>query len=420
MFLDCLLLSGALLLSGPDAGAAAIAANAASTAASLHNAALPHAALPHTYALRVGRAETVAHGSIPNAVILVEGDRITIVGEDLPIEAGIPVVDLPEAVVTPGFVNPRSRVGLDSRGNTTVDPSITPEFELLPDQSVFENVLETGVTTLGLYPSGGGVPGQAIAIRPQGSTVDEMLLQAPSYIQMYCQSDRNSKKLFGDAFELFDKYMEGVEKERDKHKKDKKKKDEEFEPPVPDAKTLPMVRLMAGDQRAVVGIRKAADFLHLLDVLGDREVEYDLQIDMRDNLDVFMIAERIAEHGLRVLVDPVLTTHPGTRRDRSIPNDLLDAGAKIAFVPSSDSVSGMRNWRREVGTLVRFGMDPGAALAAMTHEPAQVLGVDDQVGSIDGGKLANLLIFDGDPFAVSTNLLGVIFEGEFVSGDLEL
>lgn len=413
MFLDCLLLSGALLLSGPDAAAAAAATIAPEPS-------LPHAVLPHTYALRVGRAETVAHGSIPNAVILVEGDRITIVGEDLPIEAGIPVVDLPEAVVTPGFINPRSRVGLDSRGSTTVDPSITPEFELLADQSVFGNVLETGVTTLGLYPSGSGVPGQAIAVRPHGATVDEMLLASPSYIQMYCRSDRNSKKLFGDAFELFDKYMEKVEKDREKHKKDKKKKDEEFEPPVPDAKTLPIVRLMAGDQRAVVGIRKASDFLHLLDALGDREVGYDLQIDMRNNLDLFMIADQIAEHHLRVIVDPVVTTHPGTRRDRSIPNDLLEAGAKIAFVPRSDSVSGMRNWRREVGTLVRFGMDAEAALAAMTHEPAQVLGVEDQVGSIDAGKLANLLIFDGDPFAVSTNLLGVIFEGEFVSGDLEL
>lgn len=405
MFLDCLLLSGALVLSGPDAGAAAAAANAA---------------LPHTYALRVGRAETIAHGSIPNAVILVEGDRITIVGEDLPIESGIPVIDLPEAVVTPGFVNPRSRVGLDSRGSTTVDPSITPEFELLADQSIFGDILETGVTTLGLYPSGAGVPGQAIAVRPKGNSVDEMLLAAPSYIQMYCRSDRNSKKLFVDAFELFDKYMAKIEKDLAKHKKDKKKKDEEFEPSVPDAKTLPMVRLMAGDQRALVGIRKASDFLHLLDAIGDREFDYDLQIDMRANLDLFMIADQIAEHGLRVVVDPVLTTHPGTRRDRSIPNDLLDAGAKIAFVPRSDSVSGMRNLRREVGTLVRFGMDPGAALAAMTHEPAQVLGVADQVGSISEGKLANLLIFDGDPFAVSTNLLGVIFEGEFVSGDLEL
>lgn len=382
---------------------------------------------PDLFALRVGTAETISQGTIPNAVILVESGRIVMVGEDLPVERGIPTLDFPDAVVMPGIIGSRSRIGMSGRAGTDIAPELSAAFEVDPTSGAFGQVLEHGVTTLGLYPSGGGVPGVGIAVRTKGSSLDAMLLAEPSYLTMYMSSNEGSKRLIDKSFELVDDYMEDVEKEREKFEKAKEKeksksKREEmvFEPPVPDEKTLPMVRLVTGDLRAVMGIRKASDYLHLMDVLErrDYEFEFDVQASLFDDGDLFYVADRLGESGRRMIVNPAITQHPGTRRERNLPKELNDAGCPLAFVPTSDSPSGYESLLVDVANLVRYGLDRQVALRGLTLEGAHVLGLEDDLGSIDAGKYANLLLFDGDPFAVETELLGVMLEGDFVAGDL--
>ncbi len=398
---------------------------------------------PDLVALRVGRAETVSQGAIPHAVILIEDGKIVTVGQDLPIERGIPVIDLPNVVVTPGFVNCRSRMGLDSRAGNGLTPQIMALDEFVPSAGPFAGALEAGVTTIGLYPAGGGIPGQAGALRTSGSGLEGLVLDESVYLAMYVGADKSQKKQVRDAFESVDKYMEKVEKEREKYEEakekakkkkkkdddddeeddDKKKEDElpdEFIAPLPDPDVLPIIELLNGDLRALVGIGKAADFLHALDAFEGREFAFDLQIDMRNELDLYRIADQIAEHDLRVVTDPVITLHPGTRRERNLPAELAAAGCKLAFVPRSDSSAGHERWRREVAGLIRYGLPMETALRAMTHEPAAVMGLEDELGSIAEGLYANLIFFDGEPFAETTQILGVMLEGEIVSGDLRL
>ena len=73
---------------------------------------------------------------------------------------------------------------------------------------------------------------------------------------------------------------------------------------------------------------------------------------------------------------------------------------------------------RDVGELVQVGLDRQVAFAALTLHGAEILRVDDRVGSLDEGKHANILFFDGDPFAASTNLDAVLMEGDFVTGEV--
>lgn len=408
MLLPSLVLGTAAVLATPTDGSAA-------------------AATPDLFALRVGTAETISQGTIPNAVILVEGGRIVTVGEDLPVERGIPVLDFPDAVCMPGIVASRSRIGLEGRAGTDVAPELSASYELRPGASELGRVLEQGVTTLGLYPAGGGIPGVSVAVRPTGSTAESMILAEPSYLTMYISSNESAKRLVDKGFDLVDDYMEEVEKARAKFEKEKEKeksksKREEmvFEPPVPDEKTLPMVRLVTGDLRATIGIGKASDYLHLMDVLDQRDYEfdYDLQVTLRDDGDIFYVADRLGEAGERLIVNPEVTLHPGTRRERNLPQELSDAGCSLAFVPSSDSVRGFEGLLADVANLIRYGLDRQVALRALTLEGAHVIGLADELGSIDAGKYANLLLFDGDPFAVETELMGVMLEGDFVAGDL--
>ena len=124
-----------------------------------------------TMAIRVGRAETVTKGVIEHAVILVEDGKIVVVGEDLPVERGIPVLDRPEWTVVPGFVNCYSRLGCDSEGGDDNSPDVMTSDELWPKAAAYKEVVTYGVTTLGLYPAGNGISGQAVAVRPLGANL---------------------------------------------------------------------------------------------------------------------------------------------------------------------------------------------------------------------------------------------------------
>jgi hypothetical protein len=409
--------------------------------------------LPSLYALRVASAETIAAGTVPYAVLLIENGKLIAVGQDLPIEAGIPVYDLPSALVTPGLVSCRSRIGLDARGGSGINPEIDVRLEAEKSRFDYSGLLEHGVTTLALYPPGAGIIGQSLAIRPISGSFEARLLEAPAYLAMTCGANKQAKKYVRDAFALVDKYLEVVAKEREKAEKkgasksksskeepkegdkpaegdakseEKKEgsdkadaaKADDFVPPVPDARTLPLVKVLAGDLRALVGIRKAADYLHFKDAIVGREFPYHLQIDLRDELDLFYIAEDLGKAGEQMVVDPRIVQHPGTRRERNLPAELQRAGVELAFVPLEDSVAGHGRWVADVALLVRYGLDRQAALRGLTLEPAQVLGLEDRLGSLETGKDANLVIWDGDPLSATSHILAVILEGRLVFGEL--
>jgi len=184
-------------------------------------------------AIRVGKAETIAHGTIEHAVILIEDGKITAIGEDLPIERGIPVLDRPHWTVMPGLVHPYSRMGLESRGGSGFEPQQVPTGELYPLDPIYSDLLERGVTTLGLYPAGTGIPGQAIALRPQGKERAEMLLTESAYLKVEFRADPRSKKMIRDAFAKVDEYVEKEKKAHEKWEKDAekaKKKEPEKKP----------------------------------------------------------------------------------------------------------------------------------------------------------------------------------------------
>ncbi|MHC4263685.1 MAG: amidohydrolase family protein [Planctomycetota bacterium] len=373
-------------------------------------------------ALRVGRAETIANGTIENAVILIEGGEIVIVGEDLPIERGIPTIDLPDAVVMPGMINCRSRLGLDSRAGTVTAPQIIAGQELVPGDTSYQALAEYGITTVGLYPPGRGVMGQATAVQ---TGPGELVLDDSAYLAMTMAADRNSKNTIRKALDQVADYLEDVEKDRkkwkEKREKSKKKDDDEvFEPEVPDEDVLPLLRFVTGELRGQFSINKSADLLHLWDVLADQEtVRYDIHIQLRDDLDLFYIKEQIGERELRVICDPEITAHPGTRRERNLPAELAEAGAHLAFVPrSASSLTSHRDWRMHVGELVAYGLDRQVALRALTLEPAHALDMGDHLGSLEAGKRADLLIFDGDPFETTTKLQAVLVAGDLVHGEL--
>ncbi|MFN0241579.1 MAG: amidohydrolase family protein [Planctomycetota bacterium] len=429
---------------------------------------------PSLVAIKVGRAETVAKGVIEHAVLLVEDGKIVTIGEDLEIERGIPVLDRPTWVVTPGFVSAYSRLGLDGDAGEESNPDVDAYDELYPASEDYAEVVKSGVTTLGLYPPGNGIPGRAVVVRPFGKTRDEMLLERDAYLKIVLRASVASKKMVRDGFKKADEHAEKEKKNRekwDKEQEQKKKKapakaddkkteekkvddkkaaeEEKKEEPKPDAKddakakdagaqytpleidpkTKPFVDLRNGDLRALVSISSAAEYLHFLDAIDKEKFEWDLRLVVTRELDFFYVASKqaydlevdgIGDRKVRVALEPSLTMHPGTLRQRNPAQELSKAGAKIVFVPRVDDLNGYELWLRHVGEIVNAGLDRDVALRALTLEPAEMLDVADRVGSLEKGKDANMVFFDGDPFEASSRIQAVMLDGRFVFGEVGL
>ncbi len=417
-------------------------------------AAAPIAATPDLLAIRVGRAETVSGETLENAVILVEDGKISTVGEDLLIERGIPVLDRPDWVALPGLVNAYSRLGLSGRGGSDATPHVTPLREIYPHASVYDELPETGVTSLAVYPPGTGIPGQAIVLRPSGDTREEMIVDESAYLKVFFRASSRSKKLIRDGFKKVDDYEEKEKKAREKYEKEKekaekakkkkksdddddKKKDEDkdgkaatpeddkekelgpYTPPEPDPEVVPFMDLREGELKALVSISDAADYLHLLDAVGDEEFDWDLRLPVTRELNIYEIADRLGEKGMRIVMEPELSLHPGTLRQRNLPAELARAGVELVLIPRNDSIGDFKSWLRDTGDLVARGLDPATALRAMTLAPAELIGMGERVGSIEKGKDANLIFLSGDPFEPSTRLEAVMLEGEFIHGEVK-
>jgi len=427
------------------------------------------------FVIKVGRAETVTKGVIEHAVILVEDGKIVMIGEDLPIERGLPVIDRPEWTVVPGLVSAYTRIGQDSEGGDDMSPDVRAKDELWPKSPDMRKVVEYGVTTLGIYPAGNGIPGLGVAIRPLGETVDELVLKDPTYLKIVMRADSASKKRIKDGFKKADEHAEKVKKAKEKwekdqdkkapkkeepkkeeDKKDAEKKDAEkkmaqgeepeaaqepkpdaktdkdkkpeFVPPAPDAKSRSFVELREKKLRALVSVSSGAEFLHWIDALGKESILFDVRIPLNQDSDVFYVFDKktydldvdgIGDRKCFAVVEPMLTFTPNTRRVRNLPLELSRAGARPCFTPRVDELASYKAWLGHVGELVGAGLGHDTALRALTIDPAELLGVADRVGSIEKGKDANFVFLDGDPFQPATRIQAVMLDGKFVHGEVD-
>ena len=416
---------------------------------------LAAAAHADVLAIKVGRAETVSKGVIEHAVIFVEDGKIVTIGEDLPIDRGIPVLDRPDWTVMPGLVNCYSRMGCDSEGGDDMSPDTKASDELWPKADEYAELVKYGVTTLGLYPAGNGIPGQAVAVRTKANTAEEMILQDSVYLKIILRSDSTSKKRITDAFKKADDYNEKVKKAREKFDKEKDKKgakkeekpaeekkaleepkaDEAkkedakdgFVPPEAEPKVKPFVDLRNKSLRALVSISSSADYLHWLDALGKESINWDLRCLMNRDSDLFYVVNKkawdldvdgIGDQKVRVVMEPILSLVPGTMRQRNLSLEFANAGAKVVFIPRNDTLPDHKLWLTNVGEMVNAGLKRELALRAVTLEPAELMGVEKHVGSLDKGKDANMVFVNGDPFEPTTRIQAVMLDGKFVFGEV--
>ena len=376
-----------------------------------------------------GRVVPVAGPPVEDGVVLVADGRIEAVGRDLRVPEGAERVDAAGKVVLPGLVDAHTHLGVHEEAegwagqdtNEMTDP-VTPQVRALdainPADLGFADAVAGGVLTVNVNPgSGNPIGGQSAAIRSAGRTVDEMLLRAPSGLKSAL--GENPKRVYGDRKQLPSTRLGTAAVIRDALVKtrnylDKLDRGDDGDPPERDLRWEALGLVLAGEIPWRQHCHRADDIataLRLADEFG-----YRLVID--HGTEAVLLADRLAERGVPVLIGPLLTSRSKVElRNRSLANParLAAAGVELGIITDHPVVP-IHLLAVQAALAVREGLDPAAALRAVTLTPARVLGLDDRLGSLEPGKHATLCVWSGDPLDARSRVEAAWIEGRQVFG----
>jgi imidazolonepropionase-like amidohydrolase len=344
-------------------------------------------------AVRADRIETISGDVIENGVIVVRDTKISQIGTDIEVPSTAQVIDVSDKTVFPGLVNPVSTIGLSGAGGGGGASGARYRVAdgLYPYQHNYQRALQAGFTTLGLAPMGQGITGQGAIVRPVGQTREEMLVSESSFLWIGFRANDRTKKLIKGAFDSA------------KNKKD-----------TDDPNTEPLVRALQGDIPTFVSCTRPADTVHLLELVKAYEK---MKVVLVIGYENYHITDQLTKQKMPVIVPSAIDSERYTRNRINVPNILASAGVKIVCVPASNSIAALEDYRRAMAELVKCGLDRDIAKKAMTLRPAEALGIDYRLGSLEKGKDANLLILDGDVLDVKTTIHKIMVEGKIVYED---
>ncbi|GAG22074.1 unnamed protein product, partial [marine sediment metagenome] len=166
--------------------------------------------------------------------------------------------------------------------------------------------------------------------------------------------------------------------------------------------------VLAGEIPLVVQVDRASDILAVLRIAE----EYGVRPVIRRGTEAWMVAEQLAERNVPVIVKPLTSLPAGfDRLGARFDNAAILHEAGVAVAVSSFQSHRAHNIGLEAGNAIRFGLPWEAALRAVTLTPAEIYGVADRHGSIEAGKVGNLVVWSGDPFELSSRAEVVIIRG---------
>jgi imidazolonepropionase-like amidohydrolase len=269
-----------------------------------------------------------------------------------------------------------------------------------------------GITSVALEPQGQFLAGQGVFMDLAGETLEAMLARNPS--AMYVTLDESSKGAGDGAraatLERLRRILLDARAWAQRRGDFERRQMRDLAAPAADLEALQPV--LAGRLPLVVTANRVFDIRNALRLAR----EFNLRIILRDAAEGWQVADEIARAGVGVILEPEtdVPTFNQLGARYSNPARLARAGVRIAIVGGGDGDGTAHNTRlirQEAGNAVATGLDWDAALHAVTLSPAELFGVADRYGSLDVGKVANVVVWSGDPFEFSTAVEHVFIRG---------
>ncbi len=370
---------------------------------------------------------TVTHGTIKNGSVYIKDGKISAVGESVNAPSSATVIDAQGKYLTPGIVDAHSHIALDDDVNEATSP-VTPQMMMkdafdYQDKAIYR-ALAGGVTTsLLLHGSANMIGGQAVVIKHKyGDSRDALLFpNAPRSIKF--ASGENPKRVYGGREQLPSTRMGNFAVQRDAlvqaqdymrewdgYNQKVKRGDKDAAPPKHDLKLEALADVLRGKVMVQIHCYRADEML--TEIAMAKEFGYNLRA-FHHALEAYKVADQLAANNVGIAT---FADWWGFKQEAwdAIPWNAVMAlrkGVKVAI--KSDSEDYTRRLNQEAAKSIRYGgATEDEALKMITLNPAWIIGVDDRVGSIDTGKDADLILWDGYPLSTYGVPEKVLIDGE--------
>src|SRR5262245_5969427 len=373
--------------------------------------------LAQTIAITGGTVYPVSGPKIENATVIIRDGRIAAVGANVAVPSGATRIDASGKWVTPGLINGTGQMGLreissvqNTNESTLRGNDIAAAFNVLEGINPASTLIGVnrieGVTTTLAMPNGGLIWGQAALIDLDGNTIEAMRVKAPA--AMVADLSEGAKEAGGGSRAGVAQRLRRVFSDALEYSRRASYQRAQNEPLAASAADLEaLLPVLRGQLPMIVVANRRSDIETALRIGR----EYKLKMILGGAAEGWMIPSEIAAAGVPVLVEPLANLPSfdalGIRYENAAM--LAKGGVKVALLETA--TENTRNLRQQAGNAVATGMTWDQALRAVTLTPAEVFGVADRYGSIEAGKVANLVVWSGDPFEFSTGVEHVFIRG---------
>jgi imidazolonepropionase-like amidohydrolase len=393
--------------------------------------------------LKGGKLLTVSHGTVENGVLVMQNGKITAVGPaaSITIPKDARVIDAKGMTIYPGLIDSEDNLGLTeiSEEQSTND-LIEPSDEIMPHMHVYDAFHAeselipvtrlNGVTNAVIAPdSKDTLPGQDSFVQLAGKTSQEMVLIRDIAMPLNFTGDQRrneswDKRKFpqtrmGMAAQLRQAFLDAqdyaqhwADYEKKKSEAAQKTDDKDKKTPTAPKRDLKLEALLPylqGKKPVVLAAEEANDLQTAVSLAH----EFNLKFVLNHISHSQSVLDYVAGLKVPVIVGPIYEDpKPFERYDAvySLPAQLYKKGIKIVF--ASYDAHNVRNLPYQAGYATAFGLPYDEALKAITLNAAETWGVADQLGSLDAGKIANVVIANGDPLDVRTDVKQVFIAGQ--------
>ena len=377
----------------------------------------------------------VKNGKVHDAVtreavvrdILIENGKIVAMGATLEIPADAEVIDATGLEVFPGFVEAHGHIGLDGYGigyegadyneyNDIATPHLRGMDGVKPLEPTFKTAAKAGVTSVCVGPGSANVIGGTFTtLKTVGNSVEKMMIR--DGVAMKCAFGENPKRCYKDKKDSSRMTTAAILREylfkaREYLAKKEAAGEDIFKKPAFDMKMEALIPVLKKEIPIKCHAHAAADILTAARIAK----EFDVKLTLEHVTEGHLIVDELVALNVPLAIGPTMT-NPGKFENRNrnweTPGILAKAGCQVSIITDSPVIS-QEHLPLCAGMAVKAGMDSFQALQAITINPAKHAGIADRVGSLEVGKDADIVIADGCPFEVSTNIVEVLINGKKV------
>lgn len=357
---------------------------------------------------------TVTHGNIQNGSVYIKNGKIAAVGTDLKARAGADVIDAGGKYLTPGIIDAHSHIALDDDVNEATSP-VTPQMMMIDafdyqDKAIYRGLAGGVTTSLLLHGSANMIGGQAVVIKHKyGAGRDAMLFPgAPRSIKF--ASGENPKRVYGSKEQLPSTRMgnfavqrealvqaQDYMREWDDYEAKVKRGDKEAKLPRHDLKLEALADVLRGKLLVQIHCYRADELLTEMEIA--KEFGYKVRA-FHHVLEAYKVADKLAANDVAIATFADWWGYKAEAWDAIPWNAVMSMrkGVRVAIKSDSDDLA--RRLNQEAAKTIRYGgATEEEALKMITLNAAWIIGVEDRVGSIEVGKDADLVIWNGYPLS---------------------